>query len=249
MQEKDARAARAKEGRQSSVPLGAEPSQQSSEWLSSPPGISHPPSSAAHSSQPRPGIASVRPASAASQEQPLVQQTPAAAASRPPMQQTPVAAARQPMAQQTPKTQQAPTAQQVVYPKLASQPIAVTTPAALQAAVGSGVTVSLHGGPQPGAQAALPSRPASAGPAGLTVALQQQNSASDGSQPEGGLSQAAGGSSGGGSRRSEAEHAENLNQAIKAAASYGADRNQLNSLVKLFKRGSAKAIVNEVHFL
>ena len=217
MQEKDTRAARAKEGRQSSVPLGAEPSQQSSEWLPSHPVNSHPSSSAAHGSQLRPGSASVRPALAASQEQPAVQQTPAAAAIRPPMQQTPIAAARQPMAQQTPTMQQAPTAQQVVYPKLASQPIAVTTSAALQAALGSGVTVSLHRGPQPGAQAALPSWPASAGPAGLTGALQQQNSASDGSQPEGGLSQAAGGSSGGGSRRSEAEHAERLNQANQSS--------------------------------
>lgn len=67
-----------------------------------------------------------------------------------------------------------------------------------------------------------------------------------GEQHEKCLSQAAGASESGQSRRSEAEHAERLHQAVEAAASQGADRKHLQGLVISFRRGSAKAIVNEV---
>ncbi len=99
---------------------------------------------------------------------------------------------------------------------------------------------------QPSQPPAPVSRPGSAGAAGLASIPEQQTGMNGGGQHEKGLSQAAGASDSGQSRRSEAEHAERLQQAVEAAASQGADRKQLQSLVSSFKRGTAKAILNEV---
>ena len=89
-------------------------------------------------------------------------------------------------------------------------------------------------------------RPASAAVAGMAGVPGHQAGTDGGEQHEGTLSQVAGASESGHSRRSEAEHAERLHQAVEAAASQGADRKQLQSLVNSFKKGSTKAIINEV---
>lgn len=221
LQEKEARAAQAKEGKQSNPPLHADHSRQSSELPSSHLGTPHPASSSAgHSSQPRPGSASVRPASAASQEHPAMQQPPAAAANQlMPLQTTLAQHALQPL------------------------PPAAATSAAPQAAAVEGGAPEQRQPSQPPASA---SRPGSAGAAGLASVPEQQTGMNGGEQHEKGLSQSAGASGSGQSRRSEAEHAERLQQAVEAAASQGADREQLQSLVNSLRRGTAKAIINEV---
>ena len=222
-QEKEARAARAKEGKPGTSPLRA--SQQSSELPSLQPGTPYAASSAAHSSQPRPGSVSARPASAASQEQA-------------PMQHAPAVAAFQPVPPQAPPAQHTP------------QPLPATAaaPAALPpAAVGAGGAEPVQSQRQLTPQLLMPAhRPASAAVAGMAGCCEQHTGTGGGEQHEMGLFQAAGASESGHSRRSEAEHAERLHQAVEAAASQGADRKQLQSLVNSFKKGSAKAIVNEV---
>ena len=134
---------------------------------------------------------------------------------------------------------------QAVPAQHALQPLssAAAFPAALQAAAVEGGAADQRQSSQPPASI---SRPGSAGAAGLAGISEQQTGMNGGEQHEIGLSQAGAGSGSGQSRRSEAEHTERLLQAVEAAASQGADRKQLQSLVSSFKRGSAKAIINEV---
>ena len=149
------------------------------------------------------------------------------------MQQLPAAAA----SQLTPL--QAPPAQHAKQPL----PPAAAFSAAPQTTTAAGLAADQRQSSQPVAPV---SRPGSAGGAGLAGIPEQQTGMSAGEQHEMGLSQAAGASGSGQGRRSEAEHAERLLQAVEAAASQGADRKQLQSLVISFKRGSTKAIINEV---
>ena len=222
VQEKEARAVRAKEGKQGVPPVHTDASQQSSELPPSHPGTPYPSSSAAHSSQPRPGSASVRPASAASQEL------------HAPMREGPAMKASQRMNPQPPPAPQL----------LAASAGAPAAPSAAAAEAGA---AALHQSQRLPTQAlAHALRPASAAAAGLAGVSEQQTGLKQGEELVKALSQGPDASQGGQSRRSEAEHAQRLNQAVEAAAAQGADRKQLLSLAESFKKGSTKAILNEV---
>ena len=225
MQEKEARAVRAKESKQGVPPVHTDASQQSGELPPSHPGTPYPSSSAAHSSQPRPSSASVRPASAASQEL------------HAPMRQGPAMKASQPMIPQAPPGPHAPQL-------LAASAAAPAAPSAAAAEAGAAALDQSQRLPTQALAPAL--RPASAAAAGLAGVSEQQTGLKQGEELVKALSQGPDASQGGQSRRSEAEHAQRLNQAVEAAAAQGADRKQLLSLAESFKKGSTKAILNEV---
>ena len=195
------------------MPPQAEPSQHSSELLSSHP--STPFGSAPHSSQSRPNRAAVRPASAAPQGQALMQ-----------LAGTP---ARLP-----PVRTHAPAAQQLSQPA----PAAASAPP-----VSTAMTVPAQVPPQP---AVTGPAPASAAPTGGAGAAQQQSGLNGTSQPEVNASQPAGSSQGVHTQLSDKEWAARTERAMDAAAAHGADKAVLQTAVTTFKRGSLKAILNEV---
>ena len=195
------------------MPPQAEPSQHSSELLSSHP--STPFCSAPHSSQSRPNSAAVRPASAASQEQALTQ-----------LAGTPAGL--------PPVLTHAPAAQQPSQPA----PAAACAPPASTA-----MAVPAEAPPQP---AVTGPAPACAAPTGGAGAAHQQSGLNGTSQPEITASQPAGSSQGVHTQLSDKEYAARMERAMDAAAAHGADRAVLQTAVTTFRRGSLKAILNEV---
>ena len=220
LQMKEAKAALAKEGRQGSMPPHAEPLQHGNELLSLQPETLHAASSAAQSSQMRPGSALAQPLSAAAQQQAHWQQPPPPAA----------VADHQPPA---------------VHIQL-GQPIIQLSMTAIPAA--------LPQSPSPPARANQLGLPASQ-PQSSAMATSALAPAGHSLQVQGGFtgiaepmaSQPAGCTQIELSQRSEAEHAANLQAAINRAATEGADRNVLLQSVGSVRKGTAKAIVNEVH--
>ena len=220
LQMKEAKAALAKEGRQGSMPPHAEPSQHGSELLSLQPETLHAASSAAQSSQMRPGSALAQPLSAAAQQQAHWQQPlpPAAVADHQPP---------------------------AVHIQL-GQPIIQLSRTAIPAA--------LPQSPSPPARANQLGLPASQ-PQSSAMATSALAPAGHSLQVQGGFtgiaepmaSQPAGCTQIELSQRSEAEHAADLQAAINRAATEGADRNVLLQSVGSVRKGTAKAIVNEVH--
>lgn len=194
----------------------AEISQQSSEVAPSQLGTPAG-SSPTHASQPRPGSASVWPG----QEHVPAQPRPSTAGSRP--------------------------LPSVLQPPLqASQPVHAAHHAAQpQPGARIGTSAPVQNQPQPGIPAVAGPMHATAAPAGAAGAPQQQNGSGD-ARPEGSMSPAAGLSQGLQSHPSEAERAARLATAIEKAAAEGADKDALLHGVSSFRKGTVKAIVNEV---
>ena len=221
VQMKEAKAALAKEDRQGSVPPHAEPSQHGSEALSLQPETLHAASSAAQSSQMRPSSALAQPPSAAVVPQGHWQQPPPSAA------------------------------------------VADLQPAPVRIQLGQPI-IHLSRTAIPAAMPKSPSPPARAGQLGLTQGPSQPQSsamATGALAPAGHSLLAQGGFTGIAepvasqpagctqielSQRSEAEHAADLQAAIDKAAREGADKNALLQSVGSVRKGTAKAIVNEV---
>ena len=220
VQMKEARTALAKEGRQGSPPPHAEPSQHGSEILSLQPETLHAASSAAQSSQMRPGSALAQPFSAAAQQQAHWQLPlpPAAAADHQPppvhiqLGQPIIQLSRTAIPTVLPRSPSPPArADQLGLPASQPQPSAM----AIGALVPAGTGLQAQGGFTGIAE------PMASQPAGCTqIELSQ---------------------------RSEAEHAADLQAAINKAVTEGADRSALLQSVGSVRKGTAKAIVNEVY--
>ena len=220
VQMKEAKTALAKEGRQESVPPHAEPSQQRNEILSFQPETLHAASSAAQSSQMKPSLALAQPPSAAAQQQAHRQQPapPAAAADHQP---APVH-----IQPGQPIIQLSRTAYPTALPKTPSPPAKANQlglPASQPQPSAMATSAVVHAGQSLQAQFGFTgiARPMASQPAGTTqIELSQ---------------------------RSEAEHAADLQAAIDKAATEGADKSALLQSVGSVRKGTAKAIVNEVH--
>ena len=221
LQMKEAKAALAKEGRQGSMPPHAEPSLHGSQMLSLQPEILHAASAAAHSSQVRPSSALAQPSPAGAEQQTHWQQPPPPAA----------------VADCQPSPVHVQPGQPTFQPSRTAIPAALLNPPSSPARANQLGLTQGPSHPQPSAMAMAVLTPAGAA---------QQLQGGFTGIPEPMASQPAGASQNELSQRSEAEHAADLQVAIDKAATEGADKNALLQSVSSVRKGTAKAIVNEV---